>query len=162
MNYQWNLKNMKPYINQFKQVLLALVFLFSVTMSSNAQNADSVKFKLPVVSLKTLEGKNITTAEITNKGKPVVLVFWKSCCPPNIKMLDEINEVYSDWQQETGVVLYAVSIDDSKSSSKILPLANGKRWEFNVLLDLNSDFKRAMNVIATPHVFILNGNNEII
>jgi peroxiredoxin len=136
-----------------------LIFAFSFIY---AQSNDSILMKLPDVTVKTLGNNTIYTSEITNNGKPIILIFWKSCCSPNIKMLDEINEVYSDWQKETGVVLYAVSIDDSKSSSKILPLANGKSWEFNVLLDLNSDFKRAMNVIATPHVFILNGKNEVI
>lgn len=131
-------------------------------MSVNAQHSDSASYKLPVIALKTLEGKNISSSEINNEGKPVVLVVWKSCCIPNIRMLDEINEVYSDWQKETGVVLYAVSFDDSRTYSKIGPLANSKGWEFPILLDPNADFKRAMNVIATPHVFVLNGKNEVV
>ena len=98
---------------------------------------------------------------MANEGKPIIIIFWKSCCPPNIKLLDAIHEVYADWQEETGVVLYAVSIDDSRTSSKIVTLVNGKGWEFNVWLDVNSDFKRAMNVVATPHIFILNKNKNI-
>lgn len=143
-----------------KQFLL--IFLFIVEISVNAQNTDSTSFKLPMVTLKTLDGKNILSTELSNSGKPVILIIWKSCCLPNINMLDAINEVYTDWQKETGVKLFAVSIDDSRSSSRIAPLANGKGWEFTVLLDINSDFKRAMNVIATPHVFLLNGNNEVV
>ena len=153
---------MKHYINLFKQVLLVLAFFFYYTIFSNAQNADSVTFKLPDASLKTLDDKNITSKEITNNGKPIIIIFWKSCCPPNIKLLDAIHEVYSDWQEETGVVLYAISIDDFRTNYKIAPLVNGKGWEFNILLDINSDFKREMNVVATPHIFILNGNNEVI
>jgi cytochrome c biogenesis protein CcmG, thiol:disulfide interchange protein DsbE len=109
-----------------------------------------------------LQNKNISTSEITNSGKPLLLVFWKSCCSPNIKMLDAISEVYTDWQDEIGVKLYAVSIDDARSSAGIGPLVSGKGWEFEILLDVNSDFKRAMNVNATPHIFILNGINEVI
>jgi hypothetical protein len=30
---------------------------------------------------------------------------------------------------------------------------NGKGWEYEVLLDANSEFKRAMNVNAIPHTF---------
>ena len=133
-----------------------------IANSSLAQNSDSIKFKLPTAILKTLEGKNISSSDISNDGKPIVIIFWKSCCSPNIKMLDEINEVYADWQNEMGIVLYAISIDDSRSSSKIGPLVNGKTWEFKILLDLNSDFKRALSVNATPHVFILNKNCEIV
>jgi cytochrome c biogenesis protein CcmG, thiol:disulfide interchange protein DsbE len=39
---------------------------------------------------------------------------------------------------------------------------NGKNWEYDVLLDANSDFKRAMNVNAVPHTFIVNGKGEVV
>lgn len=143
-------------------VLFTLAAMFFIWFPCGAQDAGTVSFQLPVVALKTLEGKNVLSSEIANSGKPIVLIFWKSCCPPNVKMLDEINEVYPDWKKETGVALITVSIDDSRSSAKIAPLINGKGWEFTVYLDPNSDFKRAMNVIATPHVFIINGHNDVI
>ncbi len=37
-----------------------------------------------------------------------------------------------------------------------------KNWDFDILLDPNSDFKRAMNVNLIPHTFLLNGNGEIV
>jgi cytochrome c biogenesis protein CcmG, thiol:disulfide interchange protein DsbE len=145
-----------------RRIFLLVICAFVTSSAIVAQNSDSVKMKLPNVTVKTLGGKSISSSEISNNGKPLLLVFWKSCCSPNIKMLDAISEVYSDWKEETGVVLYAVSIDDSRSSSGIGPLVNGKGWEFKVLLDINSDFKRAMNVNGTPHIFVLNGNNEVV
>ena len=76
--------------------------------------------------------------------------------------LTAINEVYADWQKETGVKLYAVSIDDSRSTSNILPMVNSRGWDFEVLSDANGEFKRAMNVVEIPHMFILNKNKEIV
>jgi hypothetical protein len=58
--------------------------------------------------------------------------------------------------------LYAVSIDNARSSKRVLPTVNGKSWEFEVLLDENGDFKRAMNVNVPPHTFILDGNGMIV
>jgi hypothetical protein len=43
-----------------------------------------------------------------------------------------------------------------------MPMVNGKAWEFEVLLDPNSDFKRAMNVNMIPHTFLLNGDGKIV
>ena len=149
------IKNMKKF-----KVLFFIFILIS--FHGVSQNTDSLNFKLPAIPLKTLKGTNFNSSDISNNGKPYIIIFWKSCCSPNLKMLDEINDVYPDWQIETGVVLYAVSIDDSKNSNRIAPLVNGKGWTFEFLLDINSDFKRAMNVVATPHVFIFNGNNELI
>ncbi|HQH18585.1 MAG TPA: TlpA disulfide reductase family protein [Bacteroidales bacterium] len=145
-----------------KNNIFSFLILISLCFHGVSQNTDSLIYKIPAISLKTLKGTSFNSSEISNNGKPFIIIFWKSCCSPNLKMLDEINEVYPDWQTETGVILYAVSIDDSKNSNRIAPLVNGKGWTFEFLLDINSDFKRAMNVVATPHVFIFNGNNELI
>ena len=58
--------------------------------------------------------------------------------------------------------LVAVSIDDVKSSGRVKPWVDGKGWEFDVYLDPNQDFKRAMNVINVPHTFLLNGKGEVV
>jgi cytochrome c biogenesis protein CcmG, thiol:disulfide interchange protein DsbE len=41
-------------------------------------------------------------------------------------------------------------------------LVDGNNWDYEILLDPNQDFKRAMNVNMVPHMFILNGNKEIV
>ena len=76
--------------------------------------------------------------------------------------MDAYNENYEDWVEETGVKIYAVSIDDSRSTAKVLPFVKGKDWEFTVLLDPNGDFKRAMNVNMIPHTFLLDGKGNIV
>jgi cytochrome c biogenesis protein CcmG/thiol:disulfide interchange protein DsbE len=60
------------------------------------------------------------------------------------------------------VKLYAISVDDSRSASLVAPLVNGKGWDYTVLLDPNSDFKRAMNVGPIPQTFLLNGKGEVV
>jgi len=142
-------------INLFLAIIIAPMLIFS-------QNNVNINGDLPDIKLKTLENHTISLSELNNNDKPMILIFWKSCCTPNIKMLEEINEVYSDWKLEIGVKIYAISIDDSRSSSRIAPLVNSKGWEYEVLLDVNSDCKRAMNVIATPHIFIFDGKKKLV
>jgi len=144
------------------RVLVTLYLGLIVTVLLNAQNSDTLLHRIPEVELKTLDNRIIGSSTLTNGDKPLVLIFWKSCCAPNIKMLDAISEVYEEWQEKTGVVIYAISTDDSRSSVGVAPLVNGKGWEFIVLLDVNSDFKRAMNVNDTPHIFILDAKNKVI
>ena len=117
---------------------------------------------LPSVSIKTLEKEVIDAAQLSNDGKPMVISFWATWCKPCQRELDAINDVYEEWVDETGVKVYAISIDDSRNVSRVAPLVNGKAWEFDVLLDTNSDLKRALGVGTIPHTFLINGKGEII
>ena len=139
---------------KFLAMLFATVLLLSFTSGN--------KRHLPKVDVKSLDGKMVSTSTFTNNGKPIIISFWATWCKPCITELNTIAEVYEDWQEETGVKLIAISVDNSRSSSKVLPMVNGKGWEYEVYLDENADFKRAMGVANVPHTFLLNGKGEIV
>ena len=134
-----------------KIILCALLFMASM----------AAKAQLPSVQLKTLEGKTINTAKLSNNGKPFIISFFATWCKPCNRELSAINEVYADWQEETGVKVYIVSIDQAQNINKVKPLVDGEGWEYDVLLDPNGDFRRAMGVQTIPHVFIIDGKGKI-
>lgn len=109
-----------------------------------------------------MEGQNFNTSEIQNNGKPILISFWATWCSPCKKELNAIAELYDEWRTETGVKVVAISIDDSRNMSKVAPYVNGKGWEYEVYIDPNGDFKRALNVNNVPHTFLLNGKGEIV
>lgn len=117
---------------------------------------------LPSVDLKTLDGKAINTKEISNDGKPFAVCFWATWCKPCLMELSTFAELYEEWQEETGMKIFAVSIDDSRTQAKVQPLVNTSEWEYEILLDVNSEFKRAMGVNNPPHTFVVNGKGEIV
>ncbi len=138
-------------------LLLAMAFVTATAFQSGENLA-----KLPSVTIKTLDGKTISTADFKNDGKPIVISFWATWCAPCKKELNAIAEKYEDWQAETGVKVIAVSIDDARNAPKVKPYVESKAWEYEVYIDENQDFKRAMNVNNVPHTFVLNGNMEIV
>ncbi|MBE9492560.1 MAG: TlpA family protein disulfide reductase [Bacteroidetes bacterium] len=140
-------------------IILILFFLASTLI---AQTEDKKARKLPSVDIKTADGKPFNTLDISNDGNPIILSFWAIWCKPCINELSAIADVYEDWQDETGVKLVAVSIDDVRSSSKVMPFVNGNDWDYEVFLDPNGDFKRAMNVNMIPHTFLVDGNRNIV
>ncbi|HQO49680.1 MAG TPA: TlpA disulfide reductase family protein [Bacteroidales bacterium] len=137
--------------------LLIILLMGVLSISAFSQEAS-----LPKVAIKTLDGQSFSTSDIKNDGKPIIISFWALWCKPCQKELDAFNELYAEWQEETGVKIYAISIDDSRSTARVAPLVKGKGWEFEVLLDPNGDFKRAMNVNMIPHTFLLDGNGKVV
>ena len=84
--------------------------------------------------------------------------------PQNISLKDiDGQTVHDEWQEETGVKLVAISIDDARSAARVKPWVDGKDWPFEVYLDQNRDFARALNVGPNPpHTFVVNGEGEIV
>lgn len=141
-----------------KRFLLVCLLIMAAGLSSFAQKGQH----FPAVNVKDLQGSQFNTADIKNDGKPVIISFWALWCKNCIKELDNISDVYPDWQEETGVKLYAVSIDDARSTRKVAPFASSHDWPYEVLLDANSDLKRAMNVNVVPFTCVLDGEGNIV
>ena len=140
-----------------KKTLFSFLTIILLSLTSFAQTRT-----LPNYEVKTLDGNNFNVRNLENNGNPIVISFWLMQCKPCLKELNAIAELYEDWQDETGVKLVAISIDNTRSMSKVAPFVNASEWEYEVYLDPNSDFKRAMGVITAPHTFLLNGENEIV
>ena len=144
------------------KIISMIILALLIGMSVYSQNEEKKGRKLPSINLRTAGGDPFNTADISNDGKPIILSFWALWCKPCIKELNTIADEYIDWQEETGVKLIAVSIDDARSSSNVKPFADGNDWDYEILLDVNGDFKRAMNVNMIPHTFILDGDGNIV
>lgn len=118
--------------------------------------------QLPSVNIKDMQGNSLNFSKISNNGKPIIISFWATWCKPCKAELNTIAEEYDDWVDETGVKLVAVSIDDARSSSRVEPYVNAQGWEYLVLMDPNSDLRRAMGVNNVPHTFLVNGAGKIV
>lgn len=137
-----------------KKFLLSIVFALGIVCSVSAQ--------LPSVTLKDINGKTVRTDTLSNNGKPFIIDFFATWCKPCNRELTAISEVYDEWQEETGVKVIAVSIDQAQNINKVKPLVDSHEWPYDVLLDPNSDFKRALGIQMIPYTLIVDGQGNIV
>lgn len=121
-----------------------------------------VAAQLPVVSIKDMNGNQVRVDTLSNGGKPFIIDFFATWCKPCNRELDAISEVYEDWQQETGVKIIAVSIDQAHNINKVKPLVDNHGWDYEILLDPNSDLRRALGIQSIPYVLVCDGQGTIV
>ena len=85
---------------------LSLTLLLGWTAAVSAQD-------IPSVELKDLADMTVDTRAFVEEAEgPVLFCFWATWCSPCKRELNNYADLYPDWQDETGVELVAVSIDD--------------------------------------------------
>lgn len=137
-----------------------ILFILSVCLSVVA--SETFAQKLPQIVLKDINGKAISVDTLSNGGKPFIIDFFATWCKPCNRELDAIAEVYEEWQEETGVKLFAVSIDRAQNTNKVKPLVDNHGWTYDVLLDPNSELRRTFGGELIPYVVICDGKGNVV
>lgn len=145
--------NRNSYLCPIMKRYITAILLALLAATAGAQ--------LPKLTLKNIDGKDVALQSLSAEGKPLVVAFFATWCKPCLRELNAIHEVYDQWQEETDVKLVAVSIDEGANTHKVRPLAKSLDWKYEVLLDSNSDLKRALQVTLIPTVIVLNTKGEI-
>ena len=122
----------------------------------------AVSAQLPKVTLSDINGQPVRVDTLSNGGRPIIIDFFATWCKPCNRELTAISEVYDEWQQETGVRLIAVSIDQAQNIQKVKPLVDQLGWPYEVLLDPNSELKRALSVQLIPCTIVIDGKGQIV
>ncbi|MGN0196313.1 MAG: peroxiredoxin family protein [Candidatus Cryptobacteroides sp.] len=118
--------------------------------------------QIPSAKLEDRTGREILSSSIVDGETPAVISFWAVTCDPCIQELDAICEAFEEWQEQADFRIIAVSTDDVRHMAKAKALTKGHMWDcFTLLFDPNNDFKRAMNVVDTPQVFVIDSEGKI-
>ncbi len=118
--------------------------------------------QIPAVTLKTIDGATVKSDTLNNAGKPFIIDFFATWCKPCNRELSAIAEVYEEWQEETGVKIFAVSIDQAQNANKVKPLVDQNEWEYDVFLDPNSELLKALGGQMIPYVVVFDGNGNVV
>ena len=86
----------------------------------------------------------------TEDGHVTLFVFWKTCCHTNLNMIDSLFELTDEYGESEDITVVHVSVDDTRSTHRVMPVVRTKGWKAEVILDVNMELARAMSVYIPP------------
>ena len=132
-------------------LLTAAAFAATFTFTSFAAPKDWVGKELPSLSVQFLGAK----PDI--KGKPAIVEFWATWCPPcraSIPHLNEINKKFKD----KGLVVIGISDEDKGTVEKF---RKGLPMDYNVAVG-GAEVEKKFGINGIPHAFIVGKDGKIV
>ena len=141
------------------RIILIILFCSFLIVFAQQENEQSKMIYQNFV-LENLDGEYIELKEEIGSG-PVLISFWATWCKPCKEELKEYNKLFEKYS-DSGLKIFAISIDNEKSIAKVKPFVRTNNFQFTVLLDTNSDAARMYYAQMVPYSLILNKTGEII
>ena len=113
---------------------------------------------VPNFKIKNLAGKNVELAALRENG-PVLLTFWATWCKPCLRELSHMEKLHQDYGEQ-GLQVVAVSVDQTRSQSKVKSYVKTHGYGFEVLLDPNQRTLRRLKGDSVPYLVLVSAEGE--
>ncbi|MFC0297224.1 TlpA family protein disulfide reductase [Geobacillus jurassicus] len=111
----------------------------------------------PDLTLPVLGGQSVKLSVL--RGKPVVLNFWTSWCPPCKKEMPELAEFYERHGREVALLAVHLTTQDTLDNAERFAKAN--KLAFPIGLDVRGEALRQYRIQTIPTTYIIDPNGVI-
>ena len=144
-------------MNSMLKVILVIILLSGLLITGCSEpSVARVGEPAPNFQLQNLDGQPVALSDL--RGKPVLLNFWATGCPPCRSEMPYIQETYDEWSNK-GLVVLAINIGESSSAVKEFVQSYG--LSFLVLLDTKQDVAQQYNIRGIPTTFFIDKDGII-
>ncbi len=113
-------------------------------------------FVAPDFALPTLEGDSIQLSDL--RGRPVVINFWATWCPPCKAEMPAIVREYERYKDQGLIVL---AVNQAEGPEKIVPFREEYKMTFPILLDTHMKVSQLYEIRFLPTTFFIAPNGKI-
>jgi peroxiredoxin len=153
-------ESVKRYRKPIQYIILAFVVLIGGYAIGQSFFKTSTVLKAgeaaPEFTLADLSGQTHRLDDY--KGKPLVLNFWGTFCPPCRDEMPDLQRIYEKWQ---GQGLQVVGINLSEDRISVRSFAKSYGVNFPILLDKNRKIERLYGLKEYPTTFFIRPDGTI-
>jgi len=133
--------------------VLLWVWAMSIGLNHSARTEKSmVGQSLPKLSVQWLDKKPET------EGKPMIVEFWATWCPPCRSSIPHLNEIYAKYKDK-GLQIVGITDEDRakiKKFEKEVPI------EYAVGLDANGKYAKPFGIQGIPHAVLVDKTGKVV
>jgi len=145
-------------------VLAGLLLMLPVAMAGESKPAGKAPLTplpdMPLArnfELPDMDGKRHRLSDY--RGRPVIVNFWATWCPPCREELPSMNRAWAQVQKE-GIMMLAINVGESEDV--IFPFMADYPIDFPVLLDQDGDTINRWPVRGLPTTFVIDPDGRIV
>ncbi len=131
-------------------VLLTLVLLLVGCSAGSNPSVVQIGEPAPDFQLKNLDGQSISLSAL--RGKPVLINFWATWCPPCRYEMPYLQQTYEEWSDR----VWLLAIDIGESPSTVEEFMQSNNLSLPVLLDTKKVASQKYNVTGIPTTLFID------
>ncbi|AFA47308.1 TlpA family protein disulfide reductase [Acetobacterium woodii] len=134
-------------------------FLSATFNPSQSSQTDELQ-TAPDFTIYDQDGNPVKLSDFS--GKPVVLNFWASWCPPCKSEMPHFNAVYQDQKDDVVFLMVDQADGERETNEKAQQFVTAQGFDFPIYFDSKSEASIAYGVSSIPTTLFINPEGKIV
>lgn len=116
----------------------------------------------PDITIQDAEGNDVKLSEIIARGKPIVINFWASWCPPCKSEMPEFEKVWKEMGEDVEFLMVNMTDGARETLEKATAYVEEMGYEFPVYYDVHYDAMYNYGVYSLPTTYFIDKDGYVI
>lgn len=154
----------KSFLLKISLIVISFAWVLLSRIPPGTQNVSAFQaprsgFTAPDFILDTHAGGHVSLSDL--RGKPVIINFWASWCPPCRAEMPAFQEAADEFS-DTDLVILGVNSTSQDSLSDVNLFIDDYQLEFTIPLDLSGEVSRDYQIHSLPTTYFINEDGTIV
>lgn len=135
-----------------KKRIIAVILLFSLVLLT-LNSCGGGEFSAPDFKMTDIDGKDVMLSDFA--GKPIVLNFWASWCPPCKAEMPDLEEAYNEYGDRVEFIIVNMT-GGSETVESARTYIESMGYTFPIYFDVYSEAALLYDISSIPRTYFIN------